>query len=449
MLYKRRIYNELEKWKKSLKVKKKAFVLKGLRQVGKTTIICEFAKNNWPNVIYFNFKLEPIAKEIFSDNLDISTIIKLITSIKHNATFVANKTVLIFDEIQECSGARASIKSFMLDGRFDVIASGSLLGIKGYNASYHGGIPVGYEHTVYMKPMDFEEFLWARGMNESIINEIKNNYKNNTKVNLILHKQFSTLFKEYICVGGMPAVVDVFNKTGDMNQVRKEQLDILESFKDDYGKHLDINEKETNDIPLLTKINNVFKSIPSQLAKENKKFMISKINKDASLAKYNDAITWLIDYGLIDKCHNLTTPSFPLDGYLTENIFKIYMCDTGLFMASLSFDSISSILLDDMGIYKGAVYENVIADALIKNNKPLYYYSRESGLEIDFVTTINNEIYIIEVKSRNGNSKSAKEVLTNKKRYPNVKGLIKLTDTNVSKIGNIKTIPLYLAFLIK
>ena len=448
-MFKRKIEEELQKWKESLKIKKKAFVLKGLRQVGKTFIVQKFARENYKNVIYINFKVEVEMRDCFSYNLVVDELITNISSKKKDAIFIPHQTVIIFDEIQECSAARASIKPFMEDGRFDVIATGSLLGIRGYNSKYSGGVPVGFERIVYMKPMDFEEFLWAIKINDNVINYLKDCYKNRTVISKATHEAMLHYFRQYMCVGGMPAVVKMFLKTRDMNQVLQEQKDILENYRDDFAKHLDENEREQTDKELLTKINRVFDSIPSQLAKENKKFMVSKIDKKSSLEKYEDAIKWLVDYGLISLCYNLHTPEFPLEGNKISNIFKIYVNDTGLLMAMLDNGSQAEILMNSMGTFKGEIYENIIADAFSKNDRKLYYFSKNSGLEIDFITNYNREITLIEVKAKNGNTKSSKEVMSNKIKYPEVKRVIKLKDCNIGETENILSIPYYLAFLLK
>lgn len=448
-MFKRKIEEELKIWKENLSIKKKAFILKGLRQIGKTTSILKFANENYENVIYINFKLEQSLKLCFDGDLSVDKLITNISSSKSNCKFIANKTVLIFDEIQECFGARASIKSFMLDGRFDIIASGSLLGIKGYNQKYSGGIPVGFEHTVYMKPMDFEEFLWAKGIDDKVISYLKTCFNNKEQISSAVHQSMLRYFKEYLCVGGMPSVVDIFLKTNDLNQVRQEQKDILESYKDDYGKHLNENENEILDKSLLLRINKVFDSIPSQLAKENKKFVYSKLSNKATSNQYEPAIQWLCDYGLINRCYNLSCLELPLEGNKIDKIFKIYIADTGLFVSMLDEDTSYDILLGDMGIYKGAIYENIIADTFSKLNKPLYYFSKDSGLEIDFITKYNKELYLIEVKSTNGNTKSSKTVLSDNIKYPYANNLIKLGECNIGQKENILTIPYYLAFLLK
>ena len=447
-MFKRKIEEELTNWKKNLSINRKAFVLKGLRQIGKTYIVKKFAYENYKNVIYINFKIELDMKQCFNGNLLIDELIVNISSKKPGVLFIPNQTVIILDEIQECAGARAAIKPFVEDGRFDIIATGSLLGIKGYNSKYHGGVSVGYEHSVYMKAMDFEEFLWAKGINSDITNYLKDCFIKRIPISEAVHNSMLRYFKEYICVGGMPAVVNVFKNTSDMNQVLIEQRDILESYKDDFAKHLDENENEKIDKELLAKINKVFNSIPSQLSKENKKFMVSKIDKKSSLEKYEEAIQWLIDYGLITKCYNLSSLESPLEGNKIDNIFKIYMCDTGLLVAMLDDGTSGEILLNDLGCYKGAIYENIIADAFVKNKKNLYYFSKDTGLEIDFITKFNKNITLIEVKAKNGNTKSAKEVLSNKIKYPEANNLIRLKECNIGEVDNILSLPYYLSFLI-
>lgn len=448
MDFKRKIISEFESWKDSLKFKKKALVVKGLRQIGKTYIVKKFANDNYNNVILINFKKEPSMKSCFNSDLNVDVLVTNISANKPGAIFVPYKTVLIFDEIQECSAARASIKSFMEDGRFDIIATGSLLGIKGYNSKYSGGVSVGFEHMLYMKAMDFEEFLWATGINDDVINYVKNCYKNKIEVNDSIHQAFNRYFREYICVGGLPEVVKKFVITKDMNQVRNEQLDLIEDYKDDFAKHLDEDEKEKVDKVLLSQINKVFDSLPSQLSKENKKFMVSKVDKRGSLEKYSSAIQWLIDYGLIDRSYNLSIPELPLEGNKIQEIFKLYFADIGLLVALLDEGTAGHILMGDLGIFKGAIYEQSFADAYLKNKKKLYYFSKESGLEIDFVSQNIDEVMLIEIKAKDGRTKSASEILKNKEKYKDVKKLIRFKNSNVGSTDNIDTYPLYMEFLL-
>lgn len=444
-MFRRKIMAELEAWKNS-SGKKKALVIKGLRQIGKTYSVREFAKENYKNVIYVNFKENESAKKIFDYDLNVNRIIIDLSALIPNSRFEEGNTVIIFDEIQECANARSSIKPFCEDGRFDIIATGSLLGIKGYNKKKGKGVPTGFERVVYMKPMDFEEFLWAKGINESVIDYIRECYKTKTPVSEAVHQAMLRYFKEYICVGGLPYIVDRFISTNDMNVVWQEQHDIIEEYKDDFGKHLDENENEEIDFSLLGRINRVFDSIPAQLAKENKKFVFSALEKKGRSEKYLPAIQWLCDFGIINLCYNLSNISDPLEGNKIDNIFKIYMQDSGLFISMLDRDCAAKILSGDLGIYKGAIFENIIADSFSKQDKKLYYFHKDSGLEIDFVSKVKDEISLIEVKATTGNTKSANTVLKNSQYDVNV--CYKLSENNVGVVENRITIPYYMAFLL-
>jgi len=444
-MFKRKIMAEFEAWKNS-SGRKKALVVKGLRQIGKTYSVREFAKANYENIVYVNFKENESAKKIFDADLNVNRIIIDLSALIPGIHFVEGKTVIIFDEIQECANARSSIKPFCEDGRFDIIATGSLLGIKGYNKKKSKGVPTGFERIVYMKPMDFEEFLWAKGIGEDVIQYLRDCYKNKTPVSDATHQAMLRYFKEYICVGGLPYIVDQFISTNDMNVVWQEQHDIIEEYKDDFGKHLDENENEEIDLALLARINRVFESIPAQLAKENKKFVFSALEKKARTENYLPAIQWLCDFGIITLCHNLNNITDPLEGNKIDNIFKIYMQDSGLFISMLDRDCASKILLGELGCYKGAIFENIIADSFSKQDRKLYYFHKDSGLEIDFVSKVNNDISLIEVKATTGNTKSAKTVLKNSQYDVNV--CYKLSENNIGIAENIITIPYYMTFLL-
>lgn len=445
-MFKRKIMEELRLWKNDTG-KKKALVIKGLRQIGKTYITLVFANDNYKSVVYINFKENETAKKIFEGDLIVNRIIMDLSAVIPEARFVPGETVIIFDEVQECANARASIKPFMNDGRFDIICTGSLLGIKGYNRKKGKGIPVGFERIIYMYPMDFEEFLWAKGISEEIIQYIRECYKTKTAVREAVHQTMLRYFREYISVGGMPYVVDRFIETNDMNVVFREQMDIIEELKDDFGKHLDENEREETDLILLGRINKVFDSIPAQLSKENKKFTYSLMEKKGRSEKYQAAIQWLYDAGIINICYNLNTVDLPLEGNKTDNIFKIYMCDSGLFMAMLGKGTAGKVLTGDLGAYKGAIFENIIADCFSKKDKKLYYFHKESGLEIDFVSEIDDVLSLIEVKARSGNTKSADTVLKHREKY-SAERLLKLSAGNICG-DNVKiTLPYYMAFLL-
>lgn len=446
-MFKRKIMDELIKWKNSTG-KKKALVIKGMRQIGKTYIVQAFAKENYENVVYINFKDNESAKKIFDGDFIVDRITVDISALITTARFVPEKTIIIFDEVQECANARASIKTFMLDGRYDVICTGSLLGIKGYNRKKGRGIPVGSERIIYMKPMDFEEFLWAKGISDAVLNEVKSCFIERRPVSETIHMSMLRYFREYICVGGMPYIVERFLSTNDMNVVLEEQRDIIDEFKDDFGKHLDENEREEVDLTLLGRINRVFDVIPAQLAKENKKFTYSLLEKKGRSETYQAAIQWLYDAGIINICYNLSNISLPLEGNKIDNIFKIYMQDSGLFIAMLENGTASKILSGELGAYKGAIYENIIADCFSKMARPLYYYHKESGLEIDFITSVNSEPTLVEVKATTGNTKSSNTILKNKSQY-GVNFCIKLSSNNVGFENEKLTIPYYMAHLLK
>lgn len=446
-MYKRKILEKIDQWRKTLALKKRALIVRGLRQVGKTTIVSDYCKKNYQNVIYLNFMEQTSLKKIFDQDLIVNNLIRDLSANMPGTKFIPNKTVIIFDEIQECANARTAIKPFMLDGRFDIVATGSLLDLRGYNKKGNKGIPTGFEYQIQMCPMDFEEFLWARGVDEELIGYIKECYINKTKVSETVNDAFMSYFKEYLCVGGLPDAVNTFLKTNDLNQVFEVEKGILEDYKDDFGKHLNQDEKEYQDKSELTRIMEVYDSIPSQLAKENKKFQYSTIGKKAKGREYRFALTWLAEFGLCNLCYNLNNLELPLEGNKNPDCFKLYVSDAGLFCAMLGFDAYKEILDGNLGIYKGAIYENAIAETLAKNGINLYYFSKSSGFEIDFITKMDHEIVPLEVKGKNGNSKSLKELLKNKDY--SINKAIKLVNGNIGEMNNIYTIPLYMCFLIK
>ncbi len=448
MMFRRKVLQEMLDWKASPASKGKAIVLKGLRQVGKTFTAMQYANELYENVVYINFKESSSLKSVFDGDLIVNRMILDISASIPGIRFIPGKTIIVLDEVQECENARASVKAFMTDGRFDVICTGSLLGIKGYNKKHGKGVPVGFEHTIYMTAMDFEEFLWAKGLNEDIIDHIKDAYSNLRKVSDPIHTAMLRHFREYMCVGGLPHVVQTFISTNDMNAVRAEQLDILDEYKDDFGKHLDENESEYTDPVLLARTRKTFEAIPAQLGKENKKFQYSLLEKGGRADQFQSAIQWLIDYCLVIKCNNLSLLQLPLEGNKDDSVFKLYLQDTGLFIAMLEPGSAGDVLTGDMGIYKGAIYENIVADAFSKMGRKLYYYRRDSGSEIDFVIRYNGRPTLVEVKSKKGKAKSASYILSK----PEIFGVdlcIKLGEYNVGTSEGIITLPYYMAFMLE
>ncbi len=446
-MYKRKILEDIKKWEQSLSIKRRALVIKGLRQIGKTTTVNEYCKSKYESVIYINFMEMTSLKAIFNKDLIVDDMVRDLSAAIPKAKFIPHKTVLIFDELQECANARSAIKPFMIDGRFDIIATGSLIGLRGYNKKESKGIPTGFEYVLQMYPMDFEEYLWAREVDENVISYVKECYEKQEKVSDMVNASFMQYFKEYLCVGGMPDAVTTFLMTKDLNQVYDVQKGILHDYKDDFGKHLDEQENEYTDSTELTRIMEIYNSIPVQVAKENKKFQYGKVKKNAKGREYRFAITWLEEFGLIKLCYNLNNLELPLEGNKNAECFKVYVADTGLFSTMLGRDTYNDILNGDLGIYKGAIYENIIADAFVKNDMNLYYFNKANSLEIDFIVKLKNALVPIEVKSRNGNAKSLTTLLKSNKY--SIESAIKLVDGNVGIANGIYTIPLYMAFLIK
>ncbi len=446
----RKILKNLIDWKN--KSDRVPLVVKGLRQVGKTYIVKEFAKRYYENAFILDFRKQPSLASIFEGDFDIDRIALYISSLPKENSLISgskmapHKTVLIFDELQDCPNARSSLKYFKEDGRFDVVCTGSLLGLEGYRIGKNSsrGIAVGSEEQIEMYPMDFEEFLWANGVEIKLIDLLKECFDKKQQIPAYLHEQFLDWARKYICVGGMPEAVAKFVQTNSISETRKVQRRLLDDYKADFGSHLnDDNELVINELEK-TKILEVFNSIPKQLAKENKKFQYSVVDKKAKSRTHEDAVKWLKNYGLIDICYNLSAIEQPFDFVSIFDNFKIYVSDIGLLVSMLGDDVAFKILSNDLGMGKGMIYENLIADAFHKNGKPMYFFSKSSGLEIDFVTTLFGKPYLVEAKAKNGNTKSAKKVLGDE-NYK-VDSLLKLTAQNLGFIENTITAPYYLAF---
>lgn len=436
-MLKRKIETELEKWKNTKG--HSPLIIKGQRQCGKTFSVMNFAENNYKHTVYINFVKNPNYISIFGGSLNVDDLVIMMTAVLgEEAKFVPNETLIILDEIQDCPEARTALKFFKEDGRFDVIGTGSLLGVKGYGGQPKS-VPVGSETLIEMKPLDFEEFLWANGIGEQIINKLKEYLEGETPVPEALHNRMTQLMLQYTVVGGMPEVVQKFVDTKQMNAVLKLQRDILHSYEDDMIKYADDNDK-----PL---IRECFQSIPKQLAKENKKFQYSVVKKGGTAAKFAGSIQWIEDAGIISRCYNLELPELPLDGNAVDDVFKVYVNDTGLFVAMLEDGTQFDILQGNLYGYKGAIFENLIADIFVKMGRKLYYYHKDSGLEVDFVTRYKGGATLVEVKATTGNAKSAKTVLNNPDKY-HVAGLIKLGQYNIGRAQKMLTLPLYMAFLL-
>lgn len=442
-MYKRKIETLLMEWKQ--KENHKPIVIKGCRQCGKTSSVMAFAKANYEYIVYLDFHEHREYKAFFAGALDVETISLNITLGIPDARFVPGKTCLVLDEIQDCPNARSSLKFFKLDGRFDVICTGSLLGVNGYRTKdeqkeeEEASIPVGFEEIVNMYPMDFEEWLWANGVQQQHFDYLQTCFDNEKPVNDAIHQRMRELLLKYVVVGGMPEAVSTFLTTNDMNQVRKVQHDIIETYKGDMIKYAPKEDK--------SRIRECFDSIPAQLARENKKFTYSTIRRNARSSQYLGSLQWIEDAGIIRRCYNLHITELPLDGNADKDSFKVYMSDTGLFVSMLEEGTAWSIVQGNMLSYKGAIFENLMADILGKMGRKLYYFHKDSGLELDFVMRYKGECYPIECKARTGNAKSLQTVLKHPEHY-HVNQAIKVGDYNVGRNGPVLTIPFYIAFML-
>lgn len=321
---------------------------------------------NYENVVYMNFILEPDKKSAFAGNIDVDTIILNLSALITGSRFVAGKTCIILDEIQECKEARTALKSFAVDGRFDVIATGSLLGVKGYRKSRakidDGGqdsIPVGYETVIEMYPLDFEEFLWANGVDDAVIKSVKSCFENETLVPEGIHKAMTQLLYRYVIVGGLPEVVNCFLETQNIELIYKVQRNLVDEYEEDMVKYADDADK--------SRIRECFESIPKQLAKENKKFQYSVVKKGGRASQYIGSIQWLEDAGIIRRCYNTQITELPLEDNSIKDSFKVYAADIGILMAMLDSGTQADILKGNLLGYKGAIFENLMADFLCKN----------------------------------------------------------------------------------
>lgn len=433
----RKITAYLESWKDT--AGHKPLILKGCRQCGKTFSVLSFGKEHYKNVVYINFFENPIYSTAFSGSLEVDHLIMMISAmLKTGAVFEAGQTLLILDEIQECPEARTALKFFQMDGRFDVIGTGSLLGVQGYGKEPRS-IPVGYETVVDMYPLDFEEFLWANGITPQMIDLLRSCLNAASPVPEALHRRMRELMLQYTVVGGMPDVVQTFVSTKQMDRVLQLQRDIVRSYEDDMVKYAEKKDKAL--------IKQCFQSIPKQLSKENKKFQYSKVQKGTTAAKFAGSLQWIEDAGIISRCYNLSLPELPLAGNALEDIFKVYMKDMGLFVSMLEDGTQFDILQGNLFGYKGAIFENLVADFFAKMGRKLYYYHKDSGLEIDFVIRWRGACVLVEAKAVTGNIKSAKTILNHPEKY-HVDQAIKLGDYNVGQEGKILTLPMYMGFLL-
>lgn len=433
-MLRRKIYDKLLAWKNN-KGKKDAILLRGVRQCGKTYIVREFGKREYKNFIEINFIERPDMQAVFSGNLDVDNMVQQIKLSMPGCQFIPGETLLFLDEIQDVPNARTSLKFWTQDGRFDCIASGSLLGMDYKNEV---SIPVGYEQQLIMRTLDFEEFIWALGA-EVNLKEMLAPYVDGAKrVPEAMHNSLNKYLQEYIVVGGLPEVVDTYIATKDFYQVHLLQEKILRDYQDDIAKYA-LNQDKI-------KAKQCFLSIPRQLSKENHKFQYSVVEKKATARKFTSSLDWLHNAGLIDFAYNVNSPWFPLKAHVKEDQFRVYLCDIGLLVAMYGYQLKIALLSDALeGPAKGGIYESLVADILVKRGEELYYYKKEdSTLEIEFILERDCKLVPVEVKARKGSTRSLNELL----KMDNIERGYKLTAQNTGVVEKKITLPLYMAAII-
>ena len=437
MYLRRKIDEYLTSWKRD--PEHKPLIVKGARQTGKTASVLRFAKENYDSVVYINFALEKKFLGIVDDGYDVATVIKKITFIDPMKEFIPGETVIIFDEIQENPDIATTLKAFREDGRYDVICSGSLLGIN-YKKIHSNS--VGNKTDYEMHSLDFEEFLWAKGYREEQIREILEHMIDLRPFSATEITLWKSLFLDYCVLGGMPEVVRRYIESGNFSGSLELQRQIRLDYEEDIRKYAEGLDQ--------TKIVSVYRSVPVQLARENKKFQFNMVSKNARSREYTGCIEWLIDAGVVVACHCLHFPELPLKGNEDMSRFKLYYPDTGLLVAALDDEAQEDLRANrNLGVYKGALYENFVAEAFVKQGLGLFYYKKEnSTLEEDFFVRTQNELIPVEVKSNDKRSKSL-ATLIRSENYCDIHQGIKLGDFNIGKAEGIITFPYFCAFMIK
>ena len=437
MYYRRKIDDYLKKWKED--PSHKPLIVKGARQIGKTESLLHFAKSNYENVVYINFALEKKFINILADGYDVGSVIKNITLADPSKKFIPDKTIILFDEIQENPDIATTLKSFKIDVGYDVICSGSMLGIN-YKKIHSNS--VGAKTDYEMHSMDFEEFLWAKGYSQEQIDSILQHMLDNKPFNENESSVFKSLFLDYCVLGGMPEVVKIYIETGTFSGTLDVQEQIRLDYEEDVRKYAEGIDQ--------AKIIRVYRSIPTQLAKKNKKFQFNKVEKNARSREYTECIEWLKDAGVIVECNCLQFPELPLKGNIEEKKYKIYYPDTGLLVSALDEEAQDDLRINKkLGVYKGALYENFVAEAFVKQGLGLFYYKKDnSSLEEDFFVRTQNDLIPVEVKSGNNQSKSLAELIENR-TYSDISYGIKLGNFNVGHANDIYTFPYFCAFKLK
>ncbi len=432
-MLKRKISDTLVDWKNSKN--KECLMIMGARQIGKTYIVRHFGETHYRHYIEINFEQNPELKSIFDSDLSVDELIKKITLYMPSAHFVEGDTLLLLDEIQSCPQARTSLKFWADDNRFDVIATGSLLGLNYREVSSY---PVGYERQISMYALDFQEFLWAVGISDDIMESLRQNMENNEPVDDVVNQKMLKYVREYMTIGGMPNVVNRYLETSDFNIVTQEQEKILASYLNDIAKYAPSADKP--------KARNCYLSLPKQLAKDNTKFQFSVVENKGTSRKYGNALDWLRDAGLISYCRNVTTVSFPLASYERTDQFRVYSTDIGLLIAMFGHEMKRAIIEDTLtGPAKGGIYENLIADFLLKKGCKLRYFCHDnSQVELEFILEKNAHPVPIEVKANKGKTTSLNSIL----KHSDIEMGYKFCAGNLGRDGKKITLPFYMAMFI-
>ena len=444
-MLRRKVYDYLLQWKKQRRTEKtaKCLLVTGARQVGKSFIIEEFGKQEYRSFLSINFIRQSALKAIFDGELSSDEILKRITAYVRNFELIPGDTLIFLDEIQCCGNARTAIKFLAGDFRFDVISSGSLLGLTygeddDETVEQPESIPVGFESQLTMHALDFEEFLWAEGYDETAIEALKSYYNSGSTIPAPIHEKYESLFREFIVVGGMPEVVNDFIQHHDFNRVHRIQQDILAEYRDDISKHARSREK--------VQVRMCYDAIPKQLMKEQKKFQYSTVERGQTRKKYGGSVQWLKDSAMVQVCYNLNEPYLPLMANANEDQFKLYLNDTGLLCCIYGFETKLAVLNDTIaGNARGGIYENAISECLVKGGHTLYYYKPDSIHEIEFFIEKNGAVIPIEVKAGNRATPSLNQFI---ERYKPPYAY-KLTNTQNGKADTKITLPHYMVMFIE
>ena len=436
-LLRRKVDAYLIDWKNN--PDRKPLIIKGARQIGKTRSIEWFASQNYKSVIQINFVEQTKYREIFNDGFEVDSILKNISLLNPEFKFISGETIFFFDELQACPNCATSLKFFKLDGRFDVICSGSLMGISYKEIESNS---VGYKEDYEMHSMDFEEFLWAKGYSEEFIDGL---YAQMIELKPLSALQMDTLmelFRDYVIIGGMPEVVATYIRNKNFSGTLAIQRQLLKDYEEDITKYVEGLDK--------AKVKAVYNHISTFLAKENKRFQITKIGKNARNRDYIGCVEWLADAGVVNICYCLNHPELPLKGNYDPKLYKIYFKDTGLLIASLDEEAQEDLRVNkNLGTYKGAIYENIVGDMLVKQGYQLYYYNSDKpALEMDFFVRDADSLIPVEVKATDGATASLNNLLKENK-YPDIKYGIKLGYKNIGFNGKFYTFPYFLTFLLK